>query len=160
MTAYSSGWLDEEGKICQITDINVRDHGGSFVLTKKLPYYIFDGDCVCFESKNVNIKVSIGKRRVYDFNSEENITGMGYGVAFHSVGLSREDAGSNLTFQIDTLVDRNVSGQLYRVYLGKPEDYIRRFMYDRSTLVLTSTMIIFFGLLLVILWLGIPDKSR
>lgn len=160
MTDYNDYWHDEDGDVWQITDINVRDLGGSIILTKTLPYYIFDGDCICFESKNVNIKVSVGKRRVYDFNAQENITGKGYGVAFHAVGLSREDAGNVITLQFDTLVDKNISGQLYRVYLGKPEDYIRRFIYDRSLLVLTSTMIIFFGLLLMILWLGIPDKTK
>jgi diguanylate cyclase (GGDEF)-like protein len=160
MTDYNSEWLDEYGNVYEIDDLNVKDFENSIILTKKLPYYIFDGDCICFESRNVNIKVSVGKRRVYDFNSIENITGKGYGVAFHAVGLSREDAGKTITMQIDRLVDRDLSGQIYRVYLGKPADYIRRFIYDRASLVVTSTLIIFFGLLLVVLWMGIPDKSR
>ena len=71
MTDYNGDWHDENGNVWQITDINVRDLGGSIILTKTLPYYIFDGDCICFESKNVNIKVSVGKRRVYDFNAQE-----------------------------------------------------------------------------------------
>ncbi|WP_029231077.1 GGDEF domain-containing protein [Butyrivibrio sp. VCB2006] len=160
MTDYNDEWLDENGNSYKISSLNVKDHGGKIVLTKKLPYYIFDGDCLCFESRNVNIKVMMGKRRIYDFNTEENITGMGYGIAFHNVGISREDGGEIITLEFDQLINNEMSGQLFRVYLGKPADYIRRFIYDRALLVIASVLIIFFGLLLVILWLGIPDKSR
>ena len=160
MTDFNEDWADEYGNTYSISDVNVRNFGGSVVLSKKLPYYIFDGDCICFESKNVNIKVSSGKRRLYDFVAEDNITGKGYGIAFHTVGLSREDAGKTISIQIDSLVDRGFSDHLFSVYLGKPADYIRRFIYDRTLVVVASVMIVFFGLLLVILWLGIPDKSR
>lgn len=161
MTDFDSGWCDEEGNLYKLSEIKNSDYkNGVITLSKKLPIYLFDGECICFESKNVNIKVSLDKRRVYEFLAEENITGIGYGVAFHKVGISREDAGKTFIIECQQLTEKNSSAHIYRVYLGQPAEYIRWFIHDRALLLIASVLIVFFGLLLFVLWLGIPDKSR
>lgn len=161
MTDFDGGWRDEAGKLYKLSEIKDSDYkNGMLTLTKTLPIYLFDGECICFESKNVNIKVSLDKRRVYEFLAEENITGIGYGVAFHKVGISREDAGKRFIIECEKLNGKRSSAQIYRVFLGQPAEYIRWFIHDRAWLIVASVLIVFFGLLLFVLWLGIPDKSR
>lgn len=161
MTEFDDEWEDEAGNTYRLTDIKSSDfNGGVITLSKRLPYYLFDGDYICFESKNAEIKFYLDNRRVYEFNSKKNFTGRGYGVAFHKVGVSREDAGKIITIQYTGINDGTGTGRVFRMYLGAPADYIRWTIYDRAVLLASSVLLSFFGLVLLILWLGIPNKNR
>ena len=57
MTEFDTGWYDENGKGYLLSEITTRAfEGKTLTLTKLLPYYLFDGECICFETRNVNIR--------------------------------------------------------------------------------------------------------
>ena len=160
LTNFCDNWISESGDVYNIDQVVAGDFEGRVVLFKVLPEDISDGDNIFFESKNVNLKLYLDDEVIYSFNTIENLTGMGYGKAFHEVGLSREYRGRTLKLEYESVDQRLTRGCIMQAYVGKASDYLKMIMDERGLMFVTSVMIIFFGCLIFIIWFGLSDKSR
>ena len=160
---FESGWRDESGRICDITDIRVVYRTGvAPAVRKALPADIGDGDCLCFESYNVNLVVSVDGQDIYSFTSKENPTGFGYGTAYHEVGLSSAMAGKTvqIAFERSNLNTNTKRGQLGSVYVGGAAPYIHRILKNNIATIISSGLILFFGLIFLLISFVISDNER
>jgi diguanylate cyclase (GGDEF)-like protein len=159
LTYFSEGWTSSSGEVYNIDDIKVGDFDGGVVLTKSLPINLIDGDEMFFESKNVNIKVYLGYREIYRYETKENLTGKGYGVAFHEIGLSRQYAGQQIRIEYKRVIPDSTAGFVMKVYLGLASDYLRVAVGLRGPLALSSILISFFGCLMLLIYIAFSDKE-
>ncbi|MCR5557863.1 MAG: diguanylate cyclase [Butyrivibrio sp.] len=160
ITAFSDGWRDQNGIIHYVEDVRVGDYGGSFSLSKQLPNNLNDDDCLCFESINVNLKVFIDGKERYSFNSKENISGMGYGIAFHQVGLGSVDNNRVVTIYFDPLFEGLVKGGVWEVFISPPQNYVKLKVSNSLAGVVISIIIILYGLIMIIVSMCIYDSRN
>jgi diguanylate cyclase (GGDEF)-like protein len=160
LKAYSGNWLDESGNWVIIDEVLVGRYGGKVTLFNTLPDHLDEGDNLFFETKNVNIRAFIDDREVYSFTTRENLTGMGYGIAFHEIVLSEDCAGKTLRFEYEGVSSQEYSGTVMKVYIGPSRDYLCVILNERGSRFFNSMLIIFFGFLMMAIWLFLRDKSR
>ena len=155
----SEGWTTGSGDTMNISDVRTRNFEGDVVLSRELPNRIGATDSLCFDSKNVNVEVSVDGKPVYGFEAEENLTGMGYGVCFHEIGISEEDAGKTVTLTYRDSVEDSGNGAVQRMYIATSADYIRMVLMEKRWLLIFSILILFFGLIPILIFLFIPDRG-
>ncbi len=156
---FSEGWLAETGKYVSLDQIKVANFGGSVRLLKSLPAEISEEDEFCFQTQNANVTVRINGREVYRFIGRENLTGQGYGVAFHIVGISPADARKTVEVQLDSALANHAGGRMWRTYVCPGADYVRLLIRERILPCVLSGLVIFFGVLLFLIYFSVPDKG-
>ncbi len=154
---FSAGWIDEAGNSVYIDDVMCKEHNGKVTLVKELPDSLMNTDCLCFESQNVNIKVLVGGKAVYSFSSRENLTGKGYGIAYHEAGICTDEAGKRITIEYESVP--TASGRILNVSICSPSNYIysgvRRQLIPCSLCILTAI----FGMFLIIIHIVASKKD-
>ncbi|MCR4762597.1 MAG: diguanylate cyclase [Lachnospiraceae bacterium] len=155
---FGGGWILPNGEAANISDLHPRDHGGIVDVKRKLPGVLTDADCLCFESRNANITVYLDDREIYSFTSNENLTGLGYGNAFHQVQLGREDGGHMI--RVTFWGVRRGFGRILSAYLAPATDYYQMNVLSRVLPAVISLSIIAIGLTMLIIFLQIPDKEN
>ncbi len=156
--AFSSGWNTLNGDVHNIDKLRTRHFGGHVVLIHDLPNYLSSEDCFCFESVNVNVRVFVDKAEVYSYTARESLSGKGYGLAFHIIGLSKFDAGKEIEIHYKDVYEGFGEGRIANVYIAPPEDYIRLKTSQRAIETVVSVMIGIFGILMILAFLWIRDK--
>ncbi len=156
---FSADWTAPTGERVTLDDVRAGDYGGSATFSKTLPAAIAGGNALCFQTQNANVSVWIGEREAYRFESRENLSGKSYGVAFHFVGLSPEDAGQTVRLRVDSVFVRHSGGCVWRTYLGRSADYVRLLATERWTSVVSSVLIFSFGILLLLIHLWVPNRG-
>ncbi len=159
LRSFSDGWMQDPGESYYIDNLKCGSFKTGKGLSKVLPAELTDGDAFCFSSQNVNLKVSLDGEEVYRFESQENLTGMGYGSKTHTVGLSAADAGKTVTVQYWGVYEGVSSGKVYEVYLSPPSDYYRYKVSKMGMPVLFSLLTCFFGIVLILIHFAIRDKD-
>ena len=157
--SFSSGWNTENGDVHNIDKVRTRHFGGRVVLMHALPEDITDVDSLCFESVNVNLWVTIDGLEVYSYVSKENISGKGYGTAFHEVGLSKYEAGKIVKIEYSDIFDGEREGRITDVFIGPAADYIHFMVAQRSIETVISVIIFIFGVIMILVFLWISDKD-
>lgn len=158
MRDFSDRWLTESGEAVALSDVTTKAYGGSVTLRKTLPDALAEDDAFCFQTKNTHVTVFLDGEEVYRFEGRENLTGKGYGVAFHFVGLSASDAGRTVSIRLDGVLSDN-EGQAWRAYLCPSVRYAQTFIIEKMISFRLSVLIIFFSLLLFALRYYMPDKD-
>ncbi|MBQ7657928.1 MAG: hypothetical protein IJS16_03005, partial [Butyrivibrio sp.] len=156
---YSENWKLFDGTKVYVDDLNIADYGGRVAVEKKLSNGITDKDALCFKSKNTNIRVFIGGRQVYRFFSKSNLTGMGYGVAYHEVGLGTDDAGKMIRLEFEQIYEGQERGNVYDIYLCSATDFIQIVIRQNLLACILSILNIFLGLTLLVAHIGSSNKS-
>ena len=162
MREFAEGWSDPDGNITNIEYVRANDDGFSPAMTKTLPGDISDGDCLCFESYNVNVDVSVDGELVYAFKSKENLTGLGYGTAYHEVGLSSSMAGKTIQVIISRSNPevKSKRGHIENVFLSGATAYVYKVMRSNLLTILSSGFILFFGIVFLLISFVISDNDR
>ena len=157
---FGEGWKDKEGGIIDIDEINTADYPDGAVFTKKLPQILSVNDEFCFISNNSNVQVFIDGKLSYEFIAKKNLTGMGYGRAYHTVNMGPEDSGAEIKVAISSVFDTKSDGRIGRVSIC--EAPVFRAFYLRSQLLpfLLSVFITISGILIIILRQGIPKNQK
>lgn len=158
---FSEGWINETGEEVDLDKINTGSKGydGEIVVEKTIPNNISDDDALCFESRNANIIVYIDTREVYSFKGRENLTGAGYGTAFHDVGLCTDDAGCRMRV-ICVSVDKDVTeAYLSNMHLCSASDFFRMNIKAMLIPALISFITLFFGIALVVVYIWMPNRE-
>ncbi len=156
---FSEGWTEETGESRFIRDVRLTEPGQEITLTKKLPGTIAENDCICLETKNSAVTVWVDDRKVYSFVSEENTTGLGYGVYFHEINISDTDGGRMVTIAFSAANPDSKNGSITSVYLAPAADFIHMCVNRLIVPASISLFIIFLGLLMFIIYIRIPDKN-
>lgn len=159
-TSFSSGWRSDAAEDLTIDELSTADHGGTITLYKKLSGDITDDDSICFESKNVNIKLWIDDREVFEYTGRENFTGKGYGVAYHWVGLSSAMSGSTVKITYESVLHEAAHGFVARMFLGRDSDYVISLVCDKLFDVIVSLLVFFFGIFIMAIYVGMQNKER
>ena len=159
MHSFSEGWSASNGTTWRLDDANTKILNGA-ELRKRLPDDLGDGDCFCFSSRNVSVSIRIDNEVIYTFSGEENLTGLGYGNAYHTVGLCAADAGKYIRVQLSPLYENSVSGKLREAWICPAEDYIQGRLKKGFVSAFVSVMVMLLGFFMVLIYLGIPDKEN
>ena len=157
---FSTGWHSAEGVEYNIDYVRTRGEGDVITLEKKLPDGISDGDGLCFETNNADVQVYINHREIYSFTARENFTGRGYGNAFHIARLSPFYAGGTVRIIFKCVDPTGGRASVSDVYIGPQLDYVHMSIISRSPSAIVSVLIIVFGLMLLIIYVWVPDKKR
>ncbi len=155
----SDNWQTLSGHSIDTDYFSLKDCDGVAEIVKPLPKDITDNDDLCFESDNVNLEVYINNELKYSYETTENLTGMGYGYAFHTVGLNRDMKGKLLRFKYTSVTPQSNRGKITNIYVGPAADYIHKNIADNILSFLLTLLIIFFGAALILVWAGISKKS-
>ena len=150
-----------EASHVEVDKLDASEYDGEALLTAVLPAdpdLISDKD-LCFWSDNAKFKVSIDKTQVYSFDYGENLTGRGYGRTYHVVKLSPNDAGKSIEITLDTVFEDRSGGRVGGFCLSNGMNYIRQVSSSLFPACFLSVLVIFFGLLMLAVYIWIPDKS-
>ena len=160
ITIFSGDWCDTEGNLHDIEDLTAGNSDHKVLITKKLPEQITDSDCLCFESRNINFNVYVEGTKLYSFQSRPNLSGLGYGRAFHVVNLRTAYSGQTIKILMEGMYEGHKGGKIFGVYVSPAADYMHLQVEERTLSVLLSTLISFFGIIMVLIFIWIPGKER
>ena len=151
--SLADGWKDRASNIRTIDDVYTNGDGSPVVLEKKLMMGLRDADCLCFASYNVDLDIYVEDRNIYSFRSLENLTGKGYGTAFHEVDLPGNLGGKilRIEFESSDINKKNTYGYISHVYLGSAMSYTQMMFDKKAVSVGISVFIVFFGIILVLM---------
>lgn len=157
--SFYTDWVNSAGEMVSLENIRTVNPGETIRLTKKIPGSVTDEDCLCFELKNINIRLYIDEHELYSFQTRDNLSGRGYGCSFHMPGIAKTDGGHMVTMELWGIDDKYKSGAVVNMYLAPALDYVRLNVRDRFIPFLLSILIFFFGLALLIMGQRIRDKQ-
>ncbi len=158
-TPFSEDWNKLSGERVMIDDIMAGEYEGSITLEKKLPDDIHDTDSLCFESQNCNFIVTIDGEEVYRYMSKPNLTGMGYGIAFHEVGICAMDSGGTVAITLQRVRDDQARGRVMGVCICPAAEYIYRSSMDVVLQCSLCLVTVFFGVVLIIIHIVSAEKG-
>ena len=162
LRTFNLGWRDGSGNEYAIEDVRVDDKGVAPVVCKELPVDVSDGDCLCFEVFNINLNVSVDGEEIYSFESKDNLTGLGYGTAFHKVGLAKSMSGKTVEIRFEKCnpLINSKRGHIENIYLGPPVQYVYMLMSRNLLTLIASGLILFFGIVFLLISFVISDNER
>ncbi len=149
--SFSDGWRMDSGEILNLEDVLSEDYGGEVTVEKELPPDVKNTDSLCFESQNTNIRVFINDKLVYEFVSRPNLTGEGYGIAFHEVGINEKDAGKTVRLQYERVYARHNRGRIMNIYICSASAYIIRGVREVMIPAILCALTVMFGIVLMII---------
>ena len=155
---FTDGWEDDSGEPVDIISLNAYQYGDSISLHKNLPDPIPERAALCMVSINANMEVLVGSKEVYRFESKENLTGVGCGITYHSVGLSEADAGKPVTIVLSSVFSDHTGGRFTRLLLSEPIAFEQIIVRETIAPALFSILVMFFGILMLIIHFLIPRK--
>ena len=153
---YSGGWVTSTGKLVDINSINTTDHGGRVVLCNTLPKIINYGDALCFISDNSRFSVYVDNELMYEYDQKPNLTGNGYGMAYHTVALRPDQAGKVVKIDLDSVFADHNWGRLHKVSVENAVEYRSRIAKGQLLPFNLSVGIIVMGFVLLFLRVVLP----
>lgn len=155
---WSDGWITDSGSTVSSKRIKAYV-GDEIIITKKLPVNIKRDDSLCFMSHNANLVVTIGGEIVYSLESKENLTGYGYADMKHDISLKEDDSGKEVEIHISSSFKKKGTGYIEKIYLGNSSDYTHYLTKSKMFPSVLSSMIVFFGILMVCVYLVLPKNT-
>ncbi len=160
MLNFSKTWKVNGDTIVLIDELWTGNYGGTITASKVLPNNLTDSDELCFESRDTNVTVYLDAKEIYSFRSAENMTGLGYGVAFHQIGLCSEYDGQTVTIKYEGVKENQLRGSIFGVYIC-PSSYYMRYHMSRVLLpCLFCIVTFFFGVVLVLISIVAFDEEK
>lgn len=157
---FSEGWTTVSGETVNIDDVRIRDFDGKAILEKTLPDDITDNDSICFEALNINFSVVIDGDEKYSFKTKDNLSGSGYGSSYNEIGLCDAERGKTVQIIYEGVFPEYGGGRVTGVYICPAIDYIHMSVVDMLFSVSSSALILFMGVMLMLIYACISDKSR
>ncbi len=156
---FSTEWTMSTGEVISLGNMNERVLPAEVIVEKQLPADIWNGDALCFQSKNVNVTVWIDDKEVYRFESRENLTGKGYGFTAHEIGLDKGMAGTKIRIRYEGAYPGYTGGYLSDLTICPSSDFIRMVTWDTIFLLAASVIVVFLGIILVIFWFVLHHRN-
>ncbi len=161
LTPITEGWKEQNGRVCSIDDIRTNSNGTPVILDKKLIQGFSSSDCLCFSSHDVDVDVFLDDSRIYSFECSPNITGMGYGTAFHEVDLPKDLGGRilRLEFRAPDQAFGYSYGYITDIYIGSAMSYVHTLIDRKILSAILSVFIVFFGIILILIRFAVNKRE-
>ncbi len=156
---YSGGWVTRTGSLVDINSFDTTEHGGKTELFNTLPDNINYGDALCFISQNAKFKIYVDGEMLYEYDQAPNLTGNGYGMAYHTVTLCPDMAGKVISFDIDSVFYNHERGRLKRVSVENAHAYRARSAKGLLLPYNVSIGVLCMGIIILFLRLILPYKN-
>lgn len=160
MLNFSRDWVADGASVINFDDFVAYEFGGSVNLEKTLPDTVYEDDMLCLATSNLRFRVYVDGMELYSFKGTENITGKGYGVAYHSIRLSPENAGKTVRIDCATEFDNNKGGRIFLCRIGSDGTFVEHMSIWVLMSLVSSVGTFFIGVLVFLLCLFIPKKKR
>lgn len=157
---FSEGWTANGGEVVDTDEISAAQFGGSVTLEKTLPETISYNARLCLAGANIRLTVYIDDMPVYAYDCPENLTGKGYGIAYHSIDLTPEQAGKTVRMEVTSVYENHKGGQLYGPSIGSEEAFRADLVKGRLILIAASIGLLLLGALMLLFYLLMPWKKR
>ncbi len=157
---FSAGWLADNGEVVDLDEVTAQYFGGSAAVEKVLPETIGQNKRFCLTTSNLRLRIIIDGVEAYSYDQPENLTGKGYGMAYHLVNLPPEQAGKTVRLEFASTFDNHKTGRIYGPMIGNADSY--RFYVVGRHLPTTAVSIgmTFLGVVLLIFYLLMPDRKQ
>ena len=156
---YSGGWVTGMGSLVNINSFDTTEHGGRTELYNTLPDSISYGDALCFIGQNVKFKIYVDGELLYEYDQAPNLTGNGYGLAYHTVTLCPDMAGKVISFDIDSVFYNHERGRLRKVSIENAQAYRARSAKGLLLPYNISIGVLCLGFIILFLRLILPYKE-
>ncbi len=156
---FSEGWTTLDGQPVELDSLMIGHLGEDIIIENELPKTLTDMDDICFKTKNIDIRVYLNGRQIYLFEAKDNLTGKGYGTAYHEVGIGVDDAGKTVTIIFASVNEKATAGRLTDVCLCAASDFLRLNMKSVLIPALLSALILFIGVALVLVFTWMPNRE-
>ncbi|MBE7008009.1 MAG: diguanylate cyclase [Ruminococcaceae bacterium] len=157
MTDFSASWRVNGETLADAVELSAGDYGGSIVLEKELPDTLAYNDRLCLTVSNARFTVFIDGVEAYSYGLPENLTGKGYGRAYHSINLSPEQAGKTVRIELVSVFDNHKGGRIYKPQIGAPGAYLYELAGRHLASIFCSVGTMFLGVVTLLL---LPFVSR
>ena len=156
---YSAGWHTDSGEPIDPDTVNTTDYNGEILLLNTLPNNINYNDALCFVGYNVKFKVFVDGEAVYMYYPASNLTGNGYGVAYHTVNLRPDLAGKEVKIDLESIFDNERGGRLRMISIENGQNYRNRIAKGQMVPFIVSISIGIIGIILLFLRLVLPYRE-
>lgn len=160
---YEEGWVDSEGTEVDVTLIQKIPQTvpyESYSAYNTLPSELHEGDALCFRSKNIFFQIYVDGALVYDPYVQESILyTKSYGTSWNYVPLLTQYAGKTIELRYYRVYE-SARASIDNLYIGKPAGVILTTFEGKLVAFITSLLLIFVGLLLIILDIPINVGSQ
>ncbi|MBO4900821.1 MAG: sensor domain-containing diguanylate cyclase, partial [Lachnospiraceae bacterium] len=157
---YSEGWILDSGEIVDLNKISAGQYGGSYSVSKQLPASLEYVDDLCFSTSNVRFDIYIEDELIYSYDTHENMTGNGYGIAYHVIHLSPADVNGTIRIDVATVFDNNRGGRFNEVLLTSQNEYRNYILRSNLSGFLLSGLLVLFGLVIIVFFFGTQRKNK
>ena len=157
---FSDEWTAPDGSIVNLDDIAAGQYGESALFSKTLPKGLKPNDELCFITSNSNVTVWVVGTVSYEFTALENITGRGYGRAYHTVNLGAEDSGTKVYLRLSSVFRSNKGGRITSVCICEAPVFRAYALKGSLIPFILSVFITISGILIIILRWGIPKNQK
>ncbi|MBO4415702.1 MAG: diguanylate cyclase [Lachnospiraceae bacterium] len=155
---FSTNWKDRDGQTVDLDDVSAVQYGGEAEYVKNLPGLIKINEELCFVSSDSDVTIWIDDRLSYEYKATENITGKGYGKAYHTVNMGPEDSGSTVRIKVTAVTDNLGSGRVGKIAICEAPVFRTSILKGKLIPFLLSVFITIAGFLIIIIRVGIPKK--
>lgn len=159
MISFGANWeLADGSKLSDISRIPFSEDGSEVILRKQLPEQIYEGEALNFDSHNVYFTLYIENEERYRYYLDENLTGKGYGDAFHNIFLSKGMAGKMVEIHAQSAFQGEKSSGFETVMICDHQVYHHGYIRDYGISAGFSLLIIFFGFVVFMVRFGIVGR--
>lgn len=156
---FSEAW-SVNGETCvDAADLKAKKFGGSFKAEKALPQKIGSNDSLCFTTANLRFSVEIGDEEIYSYDTVKNLTGMGYGIDFHMINLSPDQAGKIVRIDAATVFANKRGGHLYRPQIGTEKAFVSEICSKHILGVIFAFVPVVIAIAIFVLLIVFPKKE-
>ncbi len=151
--AFSDAWTSGDGSAVSLGNSS----SGRMILKKRLPGNLAAGDCICFESRDTEFVLTVEERILAEHKPEKNISGAGMGKEFNVFPLKPSDGGRWIQLEYSGVYENG--GFIREAYISPAVSYICMSTVQRVGTALMSLLIAFLGMVMLIIYIRIPDKE-
>lgn len=148
---FSEGWMLKNGETVDVDDLDTGDYDGYIVMTKVLPNRLDYDDALCFISANTNFTVFVNGHLEYIYHQDPNLTGRGYGIAYHTVSLAPEYENGTVKIVMNAVFRDDHGGHIRMMSLEDSRSYCSRLIKGQLLSYNISVGIMIIGVMLLFL---------
>ena len=156
---YTDNWMLESGERVDIDDISSKGFKEGVTVSKVLPENMEETDSICFSTSNLKFDVYVDDKLIYSYDTKENFTGNGDGIAYHMIGLGAKDEGAIIRIEGASVFSDKHGGRLNNMKYGREENFRYFLMRNNLVGVVLSFLMTIFGVVVAVFYFGMHRKN-
>ncbi|MBR2264448.1 MAG: GAF domain-containing protein, partial [Firmicutes bacterium] len=156
---YTTAWVLDSGESVDISEITAQRYGGSFAVSKVLPAFMKETDAIYFSTSNLSFRVFVDGVLIYNYDTQENLTGTGDGISYHMIGLGTKDEGHTVRIEAEAAFADGHGGRINDMQYG-PEELYRYATVRKNLLGFDlSALMMLFGVVILAFYFGLRRRN-